>query len=292
MPLPAFTARFFPFALAAGLAFSTGCASCRRVDEVPRTDEVEASGDTRLTKGVRPDSAILVEVTRNLDDDATAPQMAEPLLEADDAPSEDSAEMTSPHGDGDDEEVLTPRLRQTGAGDSAEHRTDAGREELEILLGLRPIPPLDIADLLTKVDVIEGLARPIVLHRRVLPGTLPSPYYNNVYFAVDDAEAFGLSLEVWHFRSATDARYFYSDMSASQTAPVQSIGLATDAFYTKRGELLQVVAFDTDLKAVFRFHCDLEGCHVPLLMRFTQQAQARLGGDASGVPTPQNIRRP
>lgn len=279
MPSPASVTRIFPFAFAVGLAFSTGCASCRHIEEASAVDDTASNAHEVLSKVVGSDPEILVQVTGNRADTDEDDELAGSLIEDDDALTAPTALDAAV-----EDEELSPRLRQTGAGDTADNRTDAGREELEVLLGLRPIPPLDITDLLTKVDVVEGLARPIVLHRHVLPGTLPSPYYNNIYFAVDDPESFGLALEVWHFRSSNAARYFYGDMSSSQAVQTQSIGLATDAFYTKRDDLLQVVAFDADLKAVFRLHCDLEGCHVPLLMRFTQQAQTRLRGESPSVP--------
>lgn len=148
--------------------------------------------------------------------------------------------------------------------------------ELEMLLGLREIPPFRIDDLLTKEDLKEALGMRAPTERGPLAGSTPSPYYNHLRFLAKDPEQLGVTLQYWHFNSTPAATVHFQLLANTAASEAKPVGLASESFFTTFEGVTQLVSVDYELHAVLAIACQTDGCHVPQLMQWMRNAIQRL----------------
>ena len=148
--------------------------------------------------------------------------------------------------------------------------------ELEMLLGLRDIPPFRIEDLLTADDLRETLGIRAPQERGSLTGATPSPYYNHLRYTTEDKEQLGVTLQYWHFKSTRAATTHFQLLKDSTAGEAKPVGLASESFYADFEGVTQLVSVDYELEAVLAIACQVDGCHVPQLMQWMRTAIQRL----------------
>lgn len=100
-----------------------------------------------------------------------------------------------------------------------------------------PIPDLRL--LLTATD-LTTLAPKQAFHKSALAGTAISDNADGLYFAPEKASTFGVGIQVFRARDASDLRERFSKMTASYPSAVDLKGLSDKAFFAYWGEVLSV----------------------------------------------------
>lgn len=152
---------------------------------------------------------------------------------------------------------------------------DGSDDELEMILGTRPIPPFHIDDLLTLQDLRASLGAHTPAELAALEGQTPSPYYNHRWFRSSREGRMGVVFQYWHFQTPTAAKTHYDLMESTAAFSAQPVGVASQGFYTEHENTVALVALSLDLPAVISLTCDVETCHVPQLMRWIQLIETR-----------------
>lgn len=253
----------FAFRCLLVLTLSGSIVACSRAKESsePATSPHEESEPT----SEEPEASEPLEEPINDDPSNVEKPSATDNEEAAGAESEPSDQSEEPGDDGDD-----PEFPSGSFGISQ----DSG--ELDMILGLRDIPPFRIADLLTADDLRAtiGLRSPSTL--RPLPGKEPSPYYNSLWYAPEDGETLGVVFQYWHFKNVQSASTHYQSLERSAPSATKPVGVASQSFYTEFEGVTRLVSLDFDQFAVIAISCEIEGCHVPQLMQWMRTAIQRV----------------
>lgn len=172
------------------------------------------------------------------------------------------------------------RSGETGVDEASEDTTrrfdfDGSDEELEMILGTRPIPPFYIDDLLTVRDLRASLGAHTPSEIGILEGQSPSPYYNHRWFRAGDGERMGVVFQYWHFQTPNAAQIHYNLMEEMTAVASNAVGVASQAHYTVQAQTTSLVALSLKVPAVIALTCDVETCHVPQLMHWIQLIETR-----------------
>lgn len=146
---------------------------------------------------------------------------------------------------------------------------DGSDEELEMILGLRDIPPFRIDDLLTIDDLRDGLGPHTPTTIGQLQGQTPTPFYNNLWFQSKEEGRLGLVLEYWHFQTPKAAQIHYGMLEKSAISERMPVGIGSEAYYMELNDTITLVALEVKNNAVTSITCDIKNCYVPQLMRWT-----------------------
>lgn len=202
-------------------------------------------------------SATAKDATDPRDEDTPSPSSTE--VEAPNAPRQNTP--NAPVEDTDDE---------TNAEEYTRHFAfDGSDEELEMILGIREVPPFRVDDLLTVEDLRLGLGRHTPTKIGQIQGQEPTPFYNNLWFQSNEAGRLGLVLQYWHFQTPKAAQIHYEMLHRTARSEPKPVGISSDAYYIDIDGTVTLVALNVGNKAVTSLTCDVENCFVPQLMRWT-----------------------
>lgn len=180
-------------------------------------------------------------------------------------PSQDARETSTVESDNANEE------------EHARHFAfDGSDEELEMILGMREIPPFRVDDLLTVEDLRLGLGRHTPTNIGQIQGQVPTPFYNNLWFQSNEADRLGLVLQYWYFQTPKAAQVHFEMHQKTAQAEPKPVGIASDAYYTEIDGTVTLVALSVENQSVSSLTCDIENCFVPQLMRWTTLIHERV----------------
>src|SRR5699024_9009437 len=131
-------------------------------------------------------------------------------------------------------------------------------EELEMILGMKDIPPFYIDDLLSEEDLRKALGPHTPTEIHPLPGQEPSPYYNHRWFRSTQDDRMGVVFQYWHFQTAAAATTQYELMERNAAHETRPVGVGSQAHYMEQGDTTTLVALLLELRAVVSFTCDVE----------------------------------
>lgn len=141
-------------------------------------------------------------------------------------------------------------------------------------LGLIPPQPLDIDDILRKIDIRQVADYSGKLTMMPMEGTLPSHRHNAYRLATD--EGFGFSVEVWTFpsQSATDAGFeeFRTTLIAGTPLERAAVPTTLSVFAGVR----QLIVKDAALNAVISVSCSENLCTTQHLEALVDRVRARM----------------
>lgn len=154
--------------------------------------------------------------------------------------------------------------------ESARHFSfDGSDEELDMILGVREIPPFRIDDLLTVADLRDGLGPHTPTTIGQLQGQAATPFYNNLWFKSQHEGHLGVVLQYWHFQTPKAAQTHYEMLEKTAMSEPKPVGIGSEAYYIDLDGSLTLVALQVGNNAVTSLTCDIQNCYVPQLMRWT-----------------------
>lgn len=192
----------------------------------------------------------------------------EPSSSEDSGPAQQSASGNTPGSGGDDSE----------GNQDPEGLADP---ELRLILGVDPLPPPAIEDLLRPTDMplVFGLEEDV--ERAPFSGS-SEQRYNAMRLRPRGTDAYGVALELFMMRNTRDARLRFDALREGSLGSIQRVDVGTEGFVNEGPGLLRIHVLDYATRTIFMISCSSEErCNAAQLMRQSSIVLDRLRAEGA-----------